>query len=84
MNDVTFTKIKVQSINNSDLISRASNKLRGDVIRFGTFYVCDVTHYEILETIFPMEELNYDELVFEAEVGRSDDEIECNETYFFI
>ena len=35
-----------------DLLTRVSNKLRGDAIRLGTVYLCDVTHYEILETIF--------------------------------
>ena len=34
------------------LTLRVKNKLRGDVIRLGGFYVCNDTHDEILETIF--------------------------------
>ena len=71
-----------QSINDVDIPDRASNKLRVDEFRLGAVYFFDVTHDEILETIFSREELNYDELVFKVEVESSDDESECNETYF--
>ena len=52
LNTVILTEVNIQSINDIDLYDRASNNLRGGVIRFGAIYVCDVTHDEILETIF--------------------------------
>ena len=63
LNTVILTKVKVQLINDIYLPDRASNKLRGGTIRSGAVYVCDVTHDEILETIFSREELYYDELI---------------------
>ena len=60
LNTVILTKAKVQLINYVALSDRASNNLRGDVISLGAVYVCDVTHNEILETIFSREESHYD------------------------
>ena len=54
--------------------------MRGDAIRLGDFYVCGVTHDEILETIFSREELHYDKLILEVKVESSDNDIEFNET----
>ena len=55
LNTFILTKIKLQSINDVSLPGKSSNKFRGDSIRLGAFYVCDVTHDEILETIFSRE-----------------------------
>ena len=41
----------MKSINDVALPDRASNKLRGDVIRLGDVYVCDNAHDEILKNI---------------------------------
>ena len=73
LNTVILTKVKVKSINDVALPAKASNKLRGDTMRLGYVYVFDVTHNEILETIFSREELNNDELILEGEVESSDD-----------
>ena len=37
-----LTKVKVQSINDVDIPNRTSNKLKGDAIRLGDVYVCDL------------------------------------------
>ena len=50
-----------------------------DAIRLGGVYVCDVTHDEILETIYSRKELNYDELIFKWNVESIDDDSVCNE-----
>ena len=52
MNIVSLTKVKVNSINSVALPNIASKQLRVDAISLGGFYVCDVTHNGILETIF--------------------------------
>ena len=52
LNTVILSKVRVKSINDVAIPDRASNKLRVDSIRLGDFYICDVTHDEILETIF--------------------------------
>ena len=44
LNTVVLTKAKLQSINDVDLPARASNKLRGNVIRLCAVYDCDDTH----------------------------------------
>ena len=53
--------------------------MRGDANRLGTIYVCDVTHNDIMDTIFSREELHDNELILEGEVESSDYESECNE-----
>ena len=55
LNTVIFKKLNVQSINYFALPNRSSNKSRGDAIILGDFYVCDVTQYEILDTIYSRE-----------------------------
>ena len=52
MNTVILTKVKLQKINGVDIPARAPNKLRGDAIKLGAIYACDVKNIEILETIF--------------------------------
>ena len=52
LNTVILTKLKVKSINYIDFPDIAANKVRGDAIRLGGVYVCDDTHYYILETTF--------------------------------
>ena len=47
-----LTMVTVQPINDVYIPDRASNELRGDIIRLGDVYVCDNAHYEILETTF--------------------------------
>ena len=47
-----LTKVKVKSINNVDIPDRASNKVRGDTIKFGNVYVCGVKQNLIPGTIF--------------------------------
>ena len=49
LNTVILTKVKLQSINDYDLPTRASNKLRENTIRLCAVYVCDVTHDEIIQ-----------------------------------
>ena len=66
MNTVILTKVKVQPINDDALPYRASIKFRGDKIILGTIYVCDVTHDEILETVFLRGKLHYDEVILEG------------------
>ena len=44
--------MKLQKINGVDIPARAPNKLRGDAIKLGAIYACDVKNIEILETIF--------------------------------
>ena len=44
----------------------------------GAVYVCDVTHNEIMGTLFKREVLHYDKLVLEGGVEISDDESEYN------
>ena len=82
MNNVILTKVKVQPINYTAPPDRASNKFRGDAIRLGAVYICDVTHDEILETIFLRESLHSDELILEGEVKIIDDDSECNKDNF--
>ena len=60
MNIVILAKLKLQSMNYISLPDKASHKLRCDAIGFVTVYVFDVTHNEIMETIFSREELHYD------------------------
>ena len=72
MNTVILTKVKVKLINDVPLPDIAPNKLRSDVIRLVSFYVCDVTHDEILETVFSREELNCNEFVLGGVVQSSD------------
>ena len=79
LNTFILTKVRVKLINDVDNPDRASNNFRGDLIRLVNVYFCDVTHHEILETIFSREELHRDELILEGEVESSDDESECNE-----
>ena len=55
MNTIILTKVKIQQINDVALPDISSNKLKGDAIMLGAVYVCNVTHDEILETIFPRE-----------------------------
>ena len=52
LNTVISTMVKLQSINDVDIPSRASNHLRVDSIRLVCVYVCGDTHDEIMETIF--------------------------------
>ena len=78
LNTVILTKVRVKPINDVVLTDRASDKFRGDTSMLGAAYVCDVTHDEILETIFSREELHYDELILEGEVESSDDESKFN------
>ena len=78
LNTVTLPKVNLKSINDVNIPDRASNKLRGDVIRLGVVYVCDDTHNEILEAIFSSEDLHYYELILEGGFGSSDDKSECN------
>ena len=52
--------------------------MRSDAIILVDVYICDVTHDEILDTIFSRESLHYDEFILEGEVESSDDESECN------
>ena len=52
MNTVILNNVKLQSINYVDFTARASNKLRVDSISLGRFYIFDVTHDEIMETVF--------------------------------
>ena len=66
LNNLILTKVEVQSINDTALTAIASNKFRGDAIRFGSVYVCDDTHDEILETIFSKKTINYDEFILEG------------------
>ena len=61
LNTVILTKVRVQTINDVALPGISYNTLRGDAIRLGDIYVCDVTHNEILETIFSREEFNSNE-----------------------
>ena len=82
LNNFILTNVKVKSINDVSIPNRASNKFRVDAIRLGHFYIFNVTHNEILETIFSRQSLHYDELILEGEVESSDDESECNESYF--
>ena len=56
LSTIILTKVKLQSINDVGIPTRASNKLKGDTIRLGEFYVCVDAHDEILETIFSREE----------------------------
>ena len=79
LNTDVLTQIKVQSINYVALHAKASNKLRCDAIMLGDVYICDVAHNEILKTLFSREELNYDELILEEEVGSSYNKSEYNE-----
>ena len=79
MSPVILTKLKLQSINYVYLHDRASNNIKGGVIRLGYVYVCDVTHDEILDTIFSREELHYDKFILRGEVESSDNDSECNE-----
>ena len=82
MNIFNLTKVKVQSINDVAIPARASNKLWGDAIMLGTVYFGDITHYEILETIFSREELYDDKLILEIKFESIDDKSECNEKNF--
>ena len=66
LNNLILTKVEVQSINDATLTAIASNNFRGDAIRFGSVYVCDDTHDEILETIFSRKTINYDEFILEG------------------
>ena len=79
LDNFILTKLKVQSINDVDILYRASNKLRVDEIKLGAVYVCYYEHDEILETI--LQEKNYImmNLFLEGDVEGSDDESECNE-----
>ena len=43
LNIVILAKLKAQSINDVSIPDIASNKFRGDAIRLGDVYVCDVT-----------------------------------------
>ena len=43
LNIVILTKLKVKSINDVAIPCRNLNKFRGDEIRLGTVYVCDIT-----------------------------------------
>ena len=52
LNTGILTEVKVQSINYVAPTDIALNKLRGNEINLGDVYVSDVTHDEILETIF--------------------------------
>ena len=63
LNTVILITVKVKLIRYVALPDRASNTLRGDVIRLGDVYVCDVTHDKIPENIFSKEESNYDEFI---------------------
>ena len=63
---MVLTQVKVQSINDVNIPSISSNKLRVDAIRLVGVYVCDDTHDEILVNIFSMEELYYNGLVLEG------------------
>ena len=49
---VILTKLKLQSMNYLSITTRASNRLRDNVIRIGAVYVCNDAHDEILGTIF--------------------------------
>ena len=68
LNTVILPKVKVKSINGVALPDRAQNNSRGGKIRFSDVYVCDDAHDEILGTIFPREELNYDAFILEGEI----------------
>ena len=52
LNTVILIKLKVKSITDVFLPTIASNKLRCDAIRLGAVCVFDVTHGEIMETVF--------------------------------
>ena len=52
LNTVISNKVKVQSINDAALNTRASNILRGNKIRLGAVHSCDDAHDEIPETSF--------------------------------
>ena len=65
MNTVILTKVKVKSINDVAIPDRDSNKFRGDEIRLGAVYICDESHYEIIDTIFSREELNHYAFILE-------------------
>ena len=52
LSTVILTKVRSQSINDVAIPDRASNKFRGDAVRLGHVYICDVTHDEIQKTIF--------------------------------
>ena len=55
LNTVIWTKVRAQSINDVAIHAIASNKLRGAEIMLSAVYVCDITHDEILKTIFSRE-----------------------------
>ena len=63
LNNLILTKLKVKSINDVAIPDRSSNNFRGDAIRKVTVYFFDVTHDEMMETIYSWEELHYDELI---------------------
>ena len=48
LNTVILTKVKVKSINDVNIPSISSNKLRVDAIWLGDVYVCGDTHNEIM------------------------------------
>ena len=52
LNTVILTKLKVQSINDVTLPTRAPHNLRGEKIRLYAVHVCDDTKIEILENLF--------------------------------
>ena len=52
LNTVILNKLKLQSIKDVALPTRASDNLRDDEIRLGDVYVCDDAHDEILGIIF--------------------------------
>ena len=55
LNTVILIKVKLQFINYVALHARVSNELRGNAVRLGIEYVCDCTHYVILNGIFSRE-----------------------------
>ena len=68
LNNVILTKVRVQSINDVSLPTRASNKLRGDAIWLYAVYAFNYTHIDILETFFKREELYQYLFILEGEV----------------